>query len=132
MHEVFRIVATHEGNRGDCRGIDNGHRRPAINKSDEVTIDLFQIDVWAARLRVHGPQFGIDRGAEKRDNPAYQPDAQQQQGATQLAGHGCRPHENTRADHAADHEGGRRPEADAFFQGRGHMTVLYLIRSDRR
>jgi hypothetical protein len=61
------------GDRGDRRGLGDHKPSPGIEKSAQWTVRVADINVFAARLRLHRAQFGVSERAKKRKQPAHQP-----------------------------------------------------------
>ena len=62
-------------------GSDRGHGRrfrddepgPGVEKAAQRTVGVADINIFSARLRLHGAKFGIGERAKKRKQPAHQP-----------------------------------------------------------
>ena len=84
---------------------------------------LAQVDVVAARARVHRAELGVRERARQREQPAEQPRAQEHAGVGQAVGHGAGREEDPRADHRRDDQHGRVVEREHPPQAVPRMAV---------
>src|ERR1700743_3811410 len=87
MYKISRIISTHKRNSRQSSRIDNSKTRPAIQKSDKVTIDLPQINIRTTSRGIHRTQLGIQHSPKQRDYTTHQPDDHQSRRRTKLTRH---------------------------------------------
>ena len=98
-----------EGNRhgGIEAVLDDQELRPAEEERPEVAVGFAEEDVLAPGVRIHGGQLRAGDRAEHGEQAAEDPQANQQPRRLDPLGHDRQPDEDARADHRADHDGGR-------------------------
>ena len=98
-----------EGNRhgGIEAVLDDQELRPAEEERPEVAVGLAEEDVLSPGMRIHGSQLRTGDRAEHGEQAAEYPQADEQPRRLDPLGHDRQPDENARADHRADHDGGR-------------------------
>src|SRR5579859_378046 len=88
VDEETNILSGDEGHGGKRGGVDDDGGGPAIDEGGEVAVGLLQVDIGAAGVGEHRPQFGIDHGAEQGDRAGDDPDEEEHVRRTQPLGHG--------------------------------------------
>ena len=67
-------------------------------------------------MGIHGGQFGTGNRPEHREQPAENPQADQEPWRLDPLGHDRQAEEDPRADHGADHDAGRVKQAEVLLQ----------------
>ncbi len=110
---MLRIIAEHEGDRSDGAGLDHGEPRPGEQQRRRLADPAMQEMILAAGVRVGRAEFGIDEGADQRDDPAGQPDGDECPFAPDIGGDYLQGAEYADADDNADQHGDAVDHAEA-------------------
>src|SRR5712691_1236438 len=100
--DLAGICCRRDRERGDRAAVCHGEQHPSIEKSDEISVSLAQVNVLAAGLGKHGSKLSEGDTAEQRNYAADHPHQQEQHGLRQRSGNVFGGEEDRRADDAAD------------------------------
>src|ERR1022692_2459126 len=97
---------------------------PRIQKSRQRPVRVTNINVLAARLRLHSAQFGISQRTEKREQPSDHPSEIYKSSRPYRLHHLGWNQKNSAPDDGPDHNGPRMGQPQVARQFRAELAVL--------
>ena len=104
------------GDGGDGAGLADDERFPPVEVAPERPVGAPEENVLAPRLRHGRAQLGVAQRAGQREQPAHDPDQEDQSDRIHLPCDGGGHQENSRADDGAGHDGAGAPNTQSADQ----------------